>query len=409
MTKTRFVDCFWGSDFNSTAGFDTLCKRLRDGKQMCIDFEEFIKQRAEAEEKYGKNLLRLSKVGENGPEIGTLRQSWDVLRQETENIGRAHIEFSQHLMDQIEKTVREFREEQKNKRKVVEESVKKAQKEKKMCFDNNLKARKNYEQKCREHDTCEETLKKSASHQSKDEERLRQRLLRAKTAMENADTNYQSFVKSLEDSRKEWEREMANCCKVFQELEVERISFLRNSMWTYSNLGSSNSVKVDNSYEEVRKSLERCDIDSDIHLFVSAKQTGGERPAEILYENFYTAQSNQKTGLTSSQQWTNHPMARAPLPPTPNRPQNNVNYDDDIDDDPTYSTVNEITKNRMQSKLPSKTVKAEFDYTAQGKEELSFREGEMIKVIHEEDETWWYGECRGRKGMFPKDFVSVVK
>ena len=38
---------------------------------------------------------------------------------ETENIGRAHIEFSQHLMDQIEKTVREFREEQKNKRKVV--------------------------------------------------------------------------------------------------------------------------------------------------------------------------------------------------------------------------------------------------------------------------------------------------
>ena len=54
-------------------------------------------------------------------------------------------------------------------------------------------------------------------------------------------------------------------------------------------------------------------------------------------------------------------------------------------------------------------VKAEFDYTAQGSEELSFREGEMIKVIHEEDNTWWYGECRGRRGMFPKDFVSAVK
>jgi hypothetical protein len=45
--------------------------------------------------------------------------------------------------------------------------------------------------------------------------------------------------------------------------------------------------------------------------------------AEILYENFYTAQNNQKTGLPS-QQWTNHPMARASLPPTPGTtPQTN--------------------------------------------------------------------------------------
>ena len=39
---------------------------------------------------------------------------------ETENIGRAHVEFSQHLMEQVEKSMREFREEQKNKRKSVQ-------------------------------------------------------------------------------------------------------------------------------------------------------------------------------------------------------------------------------------------------------------------------------------------------
>ena len=38
--------------------------------------------------------------------------------------------------------------------------------------------------------------------------------------------------------------------------------------------------------------------------------------AEIVYENFYTAQSHQKTGLPS-QQWANHPKARVSLPPTP--------------------------------------------------------------------------------------------
>lgn len=35
-----------------------------------------------------------------------------------------------------------------------------------------VQAKKNYEQKCREHDSCEETLKKSASQQSKDEEKV---------------------------------------------------------------------------------------------------------------------------------------------------------------------------------------------------------------------------------------------
>ena len=43
--KNKYISNLQGSDFNSTAGFDTLCKRVRDGKQMCIDFEEFIKQR----------------------------------------------------------------------------------------------------------------------------------------------------------------------------------------------------------------------------------------------------------------------------------------------------------------------------------------------------------------------------
>jgi neutrophil factor 2 len=86
-----------------------------------------------------------------------------------------------------------------------------------------------------------------------------------------------------------------------------------------------------------------------------------------------------------------------------------INYNDDIEDDPTYSTVNDISKKRMQPKPTNKMVKAEFDYTAQGSEEISFREGDMIKVLHEEDDTWWYGECRGRKGMFPRDFVTVPK
>ena len=82
-----------------------------------------------------------------------------------------------------------------------------------------------------------------------------------------------------------------------------------------------------------------------------------------------------------------------------------TDYNDDYDDDPTYSTVHETTKKRAQHKM----VKAEFDYIAQGTEELTFREGDIIKVVHEEDDTWWCGEFHGRKGMFPRNFVTDVK
>lgn len=36
--------------------------------------------------------------------------------------------------------------------------------------------------------------------------------------------------------------------------------------------------------EEVRKSLEHCEVDSDIHLFISMKQTGMERPGKLAYK-----------------------------------------------------------------------------------------------------------------------------
>lgn len=36
---------FQGADFCSTAGFDTLVKRLKEGKRMCTDFEEYLEKR----------------------------------------------------------------------------------------------------------------------------------------------------------------------------------------------------------------------------------------------------------------------------------------------------------------------------------------------------------------------------
>ncbi|XP_027039793.1 proline-serine-threonine phosphatase-interacting protein 1-like [Pocillopora damicornis] len=420
---TKFTDCFWGTDFNSTAGFDALCKRLKDGKQMCLDFEDFIRQRADAEEKYGKALMRLAENAKGRDEIGTLRESWEVIKTETENIGKLHLALSKQLIEELESCVRKFREMQRDKRKKVEESVKRAQRNKKNCFDLTSRLKKTYEQKCHDVGLAEEALQRSVSLASKDEEKLRVKLGRAKTAVEQADTAYQNSVRSLEDARVMWEKEMEQCCNLFQTLEEERISFLRNAMWAYANTSSMNCVKVDETCEEMRKSLENCAVESDIHLFVSMKKTGSDRPVRIEYENYYMAQSSAKVVSPSSNVNITGPVAGTfvhskdtnivqPSVGTPKslnrRPPMqlpNIPHQESLDES-MYSSVDQKQQPIKQNE--AKFYRAAFDYDAQGDQEISFKAGDHIKLIYHEDDTWWCGEVQGKRGMFPKDFVEEI-
>lgn len=67
----------------------------------------------------------------------------------------------------------------------------------------------------------------------------------AKTASNNADIQYQEAVKTLEEGRVLWEREMEYLCQKFQELEEQRIAFIRHQMWTLTNFCSQTYVDND--------------------------------------------------------------------------------------------------------------------------------------------------------------------
>lgn len=55
--------------------------------------------------------------------------------------------------------------------------------------------------------------------------------------------------------------------------------------------------------------------------------------------------------------------------------------------------------------------RALYDCQADNDDELTFKEGEIILVIHEEEEEWWEGEIEGqpsRRGLFPVSFVTML-
>ena len=50
-----------------------------------------------------------------------------------------------------------------------------------------------------------------------------------------------------------------------------------------------------------------------------------------------------------------------------------------------------------------------YDFPGQGRGDLSFREGDRIKVLKrtDTDQDWWLGEVNGVQGNFPANYCKA--
>eukprot|EP01137_Pigoraptor_chileana_P027886 Opistho-2@11070 len=367
---------------------------------------EYIKRRAKIEENYGKELLSLAKLLSGKDEVGTLKASIESLRQETDDMGQAHMRMAVQLGTEYEKPLSEFKTRQKLDRKAAEDPLKKSQKAKLNAFDKLIKSKKSYDTKCKEADSLEEMANRGGG---KDPAKARQKADKARQAAHLADSQYQEIVRQLEDIRVGWEEEFVMCAQRFQELDVERINFTRDTIWNCLNVFVAQTKFDEQSNEKIRKSLEACNPEADVEQVALLLGTGRERPPGAVYINYYngpTAAPNAyETGRSSRASFsagggsgggsasggsvrassfgaasTSGGTMRGAPPPVMEEPE------------PPRST--------------GEFVRALYDYEAQGDEELSFRAGDYITIVSREDDLWWLGEINGFQGMLPTNFVE---
>ena len=50
-----------------------------------------------------------------------------------------------------------------------------------------------------------------------------------------------------------------------------------------------------------------------------------------------------------------------------------------------------------------------YTYVAQYEDELSFEAGDVVMVQAKDEADWWRGECRGKTGVFPSNYVEPLK
>ncbi|KAI0600699.1 SH3 domain-containing protein [Biscogniauxia sp. FL1348] len=65
---------------------------------------------------------------------------------------------------------------------------------------------------------------------------------------------------------------------------------------------------------------------------------------------------------------------------------------------------------RIASTKPDEFVIAQYDFEGQGEGDLSFREGDRIRIVKKTgtDQDWWIGELGGARGSFPANYCRAA-
>merc|ERR1719507_2553559 len=142
--QRSFRGNFWNVDMGNFAGFEVLVKRVKDGRAVCKEYTEFLRQRSLIEEQYGKALVKLAKSAAGREEISLVRPAWESARTHTEMVGLNHIQASNQLVGEVGR-IMDLMDTGRERRKWAEEAVRTLQAQVKAAHKRSVETRRGYE------------------------------------------------------------------------------------------------------------------------------------------------------------------------------------------------------------------------------------------------------------------------
>jgi len=132
-----------------------------------------------------------------------------------------------------------------------------------------------------------------------EERKNKAKLEKTQINLATSNTEYESAVKVLEETTGRWNRDWKSAADKFQDLEEERLDFMKSSLWSFANIASTVCVSDDASCEKIRLALENCEVEKDIMAFIKERGTGQEIPDPPKYINFCRGDINDSQSEAS--------------------------------------------------------------------------------------------------------------
>ncbi|KZF19774.1 hypothetical protein L228DRAFT_263627 [Xylona heveae TC161] len=293
-----FANNFWGKD---DAGVQPLIERMHNAKVTCDEIKAFYSARAAIEDEYARKLLSLSHKPLGSSEAGTLKMSLDVTRSELESIAKSHQNIAAQMKSELEEPLSAFAGGLKERRKIVQSCIEKLLRVKIQQTNTVTKTRDRYEQDCLK---IKGYLAQGHMVMGHEERKNKAKLEKTQIQLATSSKEYESAVKILEETTGRWNREWKAACDKFQDLEEERLDFMKSSLWSFANIASTVCVSDDASCEKIRLSLEGCEVEKDINNFIREKGTGQEIPDPPKYINFCRGDINDSASEASEDDYT---------------------------------------------------------------------------------------------------------
>ncbi|KIK60765.1 hypothetical protein GYMLUDRAFT_43373 [Collybiopsis luxurians FD-317 M1] len=296
-TSRDFCNSFWGE---GDAGVNVLFARMRGAMRTTDSLRNFWKERAAIEEEYARKLIQLAQNAMGKDEIAELRNALDTLQLETEKLANTHLQLASQIRTEMEEPTAALLNKQNDHRRTIQASVEKKYKSKLSSETHVSKAREKYQTDVVRIANYNAQLENQP--QSPEADKIRLKLKHAMQTVNANEKDYKAFTKALADMIPGWENDWKLYCDLSQDLEEERLDFMKDNLWAYANAVSTVCVADDESCETIRTVLDQLETDRDIEVFVHEYGTGNSipNPPEFITGPVNADGSSSRTSLVGN-------------------------------------------------------------------------------------------------------------
>ncbi|XP_065593543.1 formin-binding protein 1 isoform X15 [Cyrtonyx montezumae] len=285
----------WGTELWDQ--FDSLEKHTQWGIDVLEKYIKFVKDRAEIELSYAKQLRNLSKKYQpkkNSKEEEEYRYSSTraflaTLNEMNDYAGQREV-ISENMTSLIIGELTRYVQELKQERKSHFHDGRKAQQHVETCWKQLEATKRRFERDCKEADRAQQYFEKMDADinvTKADVEKARQQAQLRHQLAEDSKAEYSSTLQKFNSEQHDhYYTHIPNIFQKIQEMEERRIVRIGESMKTFAEIDRQVIPIIGKCLDEITKAAESVDHKNDSQMVIEAFKSGFEPPGDVDFEDF---------------------------------------------------------------------------------------------------------------------------